>query len=381
VTVTGLPGMVSACGICGSWNLAPILDLGEQPLPERYGSDRRYPLELLECRGCSLVQLSYIPPPREVFAEDHSYASGNTKALCEHFFSLAAALRPLLAPGDLVCDIGCNDGTLLEAVREETAGARLLGVEPTGQADKAAAKGIEVCKDFFTAEAGRRLRDMYGPAKVVTATNVLAHCPDPHDFMAGVSRLLGDDGVFVTENHDVNSVLDGLQVDTVYHEHARYYSVTSLSRLLQMHGLTVTDTEKTGTHGGSFRAWARRQRTGELAGRAGKAAGALRAMLDGAVQEGPVYGIGASTRATPLIHYAGIAGYLSCVCEVPGSGKIGLTIPATSIPIVDEAKLIADQPPWALLFAWHWAGSIVPALRAKGYKGRVIVPLPEPRVI
>jgi 2-polyprenyl-3-methyl-5-hydroxy-6-metoxy-1,4-benzoquinol methylase len=377
----GLPGKVASCGLCGSWNLAPVLDMGEQPLPERYGPGERSPLALLECRACTLVQLSYIAAPAEVFAPDHSYSTGNTKALREHFASLAAVLAGGLAADDLVVDLGANDGTLLEAVRLHAPGARLLGVEPTGQAARMAAKGIEVCQEFFTHAVAKRLRQMYGPAKIVTANNVLAHVPDPHSFMAGVMRLLADGGVFVTENHDVNAVLDGLQIDTVYHEHARYWSVSTLSRLLGAHGLVVTDVEKIPVHGGSFRVYARRQKTRDLSWRAKAAAKALRVMLDGFAQQGPVYGIGATTRATPLIHFAGIADYLACVCEVPGSAKIGLTMPGTSIPVVDEAKLIADQPPAALLLSWHLASDIVPALRAKGYQGVFIAPLPEPTVL
>jgi hypothetical protein len=186
--------------------------------------------------------------------------------------------------------------------------------------------------------------------------------------------------VFVTENHDVVSVLDGLQIDTVYHEHLRYYSITSLSRLLGMHGFVVTAVQKIDTHGGSFRTFARRPRRG-LEKRAADAACRLRVLLAQANAEGPVYGIGATTRATPLIHYARIAGRLACVCEVAGSEKIGLAMPGTGIPVVDEAKLIADQPPYALLLSWHIADSIIPALRVKGYRGKFILPLPEARVL
>lgn len=378
---SGLAGKISKCGLCGSWDLKPVLDMGEQPLPERHDDDTRYPLALLECGDCTLVQLSFIPPQREVFPKDHTYSTGSTKALREHFASLAAKCLSAAGPDDLIADLGCNDGTFLAAVRRQQPRVRLIGVEPTGQADKCKRKGVPVWREFFTAALARDMRKTYGPAKVVTACNVLAHVPDPHDFMTGVVRLLADDGVFVTENHDVASVLDGLQIDTVYHEHARFYSVSSLSRLLSAHGLVVTDVEKIPVHGGSFRVRARRQRAGDLEVRAQAAAKALRALLDGAAQEGLIYGVGATTRATPLIHYAGIADYLSCVVEVAGSDKIGTDMPGTKIPVIDEAELIANQPPYALLFAWHWADSIVPALRAKGYKGTFLVPLPEPGVL
>ena len=377
---TGLAGKVAKCGLCGSWDLKQVLDMGDQPLPERYGDDIRYPLALLECGDCTLVQLSYIPPPREVFTPGHSYATGDTGVLRDHFTSLAAEVTARLEAGDLVADLGCNDGTFLAAARRQHPRIRLIGVEPTGQADKCKAKGVPAWREFFTAKLARDLRKTYGPAKVITACNVMAHVPDLHDFTAGVVRLLADDGVFVAEVHDVASVLDGLQVDTVYHEHLYYHSIATMARLLAAHGLVVADVKKIPTHGGSIRVYARRQKTRDLSWRAKAAAKDLRALLDGFAQQGPVYGIGATTRATPLIHYAGIAGYLSCVCEVPGSGKIGKTMPGTDIPVVDEAKLIADQPPAALLLAWHLAGSIVPALRAKGYEGTFLVPLPEPGV-
>ena len=370
-------GKVSHCGVCGSWDLRPLLDMGMQPLPERYGSSELYPLALLECGTCTLVQLSHVVDQHEVFPLDHPYASGNTGALRNHFAALAQELTPLLTPGDLVVDIACNDGTLLGQFGHEF---QRLGVEPTGQAKKCAARGIPVWQNFFGPVAGKGIRELHGPAKVVTACNVLAHVPDPHGFMIGIEHMLADDGVFVTENHDVASVLDGLQIDSIYHEHLRYYSLTSLSRLLGMHGLVVTDVTKISTHGGSFRVFARRPRR-DLAGRAQAVAASLRALLDGAASQGPIYGIGATTRATPLIHFAQIAQYLACVCEVPGSEKIGKTMPASSIPVVDEAKLIADQPPYALILSWHIADSIIPALRAKGYTGKFIVPLPKAMVV
>lgn len=370
-------GKVSSCQVCGSWDLRPLLDLGSQPLAERYGTSERFPLALLECQACTLVQLSYIVDQRELFPPDHPYASGNTRALRDHFQSLAADLSRSLEPEDLVVDIGANDGTFLSFFG---AGVRRIGVEPTGQAAKCADKGITVYEDFFTPELAKQIREGAGPAKVVTACNVLAHTPDPHGFLTGVTHLLADDGVLVTENHDVASVLDGLQIDACYHEHLRYYSITSLSRLLGMHGLVVTWAQKIPTHGGSLRVTARRPRR-DVAARASAAADELRRLLLNADAEGPVYGIGATTRATPLIHYAMIADLITCVCEVAGSEKIGQTVPATPIPVVDEAKLIADQPPYALLLAWHLKDTLIPALRAKGYQGKFIVPLPQPEVI
>jgi len=368
-------GEVTECGLCGSTDLAVILDMGEQPLAERYGTDERHPLALAECGDCSLVQLTFIPGQRDVFPLDHPYATGNSAALREHFAALAARIGS--GPPGVIVDIGANDGTLLAAYGPDV---RRIAVEPTNQAAKCRAQGIITYQEFFTRGLAWIIRATQGPARVITACNVLAHVPDPHDFVAGVVDLLAGDGVFVTENHDVASVTEGLQVDTVYHEHLRFYSVASLSRLLAMHGLRVDEVERIPTHGGSFRVWARKPQPG-LQQRADRVMAALHSLVAGLHDQGHrIYGVGATTRATPLIHYAGIGKYLSCVCEVAGSEKIGLTMPGTDLVIVDEAALATDQPEYALILSWHIADHIIPALRKVGYQGQFIIPLPEPGV-
>jgi hypothetical protein len=370
---------VRYCGICRGEQLKLILDLGEQPLAERE-TGGVYPLALMECTTCGLVQLSHIVDPAQMFPCDHPYATGNTRFLREHFAKLAVILTPRVSSGDLIVDIGANDGTFLDAFRHVNRDARLLAIEPTGQAAACRAKVIPVEQEFFTAALARKIARYIGEAKVIVATNVLAHVPDPHDFLSGVSSLLADDGVFVTENHDWASVVNGLQVDTIYHEHLRYYSISSLGYLLAMHGFLISGAEPIAAHGGSFRISAVRQHRA-FGARAGRARDELRELMEASAASGPVYGIGASTRATPLIHYTGIAPHLSKVCEVASSAKIGTCIPGTSIPIVDEKALIEDQPPHALLLSWHLKDHLVPKLRADGYEGRFIVPLPKPKVI
>lgn len=367
--------VVERCGSCGDDQLSPVLDLGAQPLAERDNGER-YPLLLLQCSNCALVQLSCIVDQREVFPPEHPYQTGVTRAMREHFAGLARRVAPLLGPGDYVCDIAANDGTFLHALGRERPGTGRLAVEPTRQAQKCRDKGIMTEEAFFTATLGRALREKHGPAKVITISNALAHVPDASDALEGILALLDEDGTLVIETHDWASIVNGLQWDAAYHEHARIYSVASLSYLLAQHGLLVREVEPIPTHGGSFRAFAVREQP-HLAARAGKARDALHDLMRDAAAGGPVYGIGATTRATPLIHYAGIAEYLTCVVEVPGSEKLGQVIPGTDIPVVDEEKLIADQPPFALVLAHHIADSVIPALRAKGYAGRFILPLPK----
>jgi hypothetical protein len=224
------------CGSCGEHDLAPVLDMGMQPLAE-HDNGERYPLKLVRCTNCTLVQLSYIPDQHEMFPPDHPYATGNTRAMRDHFGELADKVLYRTSPEDLIVDIGANDGTFLTACPDAL---RRIAVEPTNQAAKCRKKDLTTWQKFFTSGLAREILGYAGPAKVITACNVLAHVPDPHDFLTGVLTLLADDGVFITENHDWASIANGMQIDTVYHEHLRYYSVSSLSRLLAGHGSMIS---------------------------------------------------------------------------------------------------------------------------------------------
>lgn len=370
------------CGSCGWRDLIPVLDLGMQPLPQAVpGRDdpKRYPLRLVQCPRCTLVQLDYIAPQREVFPPDYPYATGNTRALRDHFSWLALEISGHAGRDDLIIDIGANDGTLLREVRLADPGCRLLAVEPTDQARKCEKAGIPVVQEYWTAELAARIRELHGPARVIVTSNTFGHVPDPHDFLDGVTALLAGDGTLIIENQDWLNVVNGLQIDTIYHEHLRYYSPASLSLLLARHGLLVTSLERLEMHGGSFRAIAVREKTG-LETRAARLASRLNELLEEALEAGPVYAVTAPTRATPLVNYAGLGKYLTCACEIAGSEKIGAVIPGTAVPVVDEAKLFEDQPPHALILAWDLADGLIPVLRRRGYTGRFIVPLPSPRM-
>jgi hypothetical protein len=377
--------MVDKCGLCGSGRLRSVLDLGSSPPTchmHRVGDrlpETRYPLILLRCEECTLVQLSVVVDPGEVFPPDYPYQSGNSRALHENFSDLAREVTRWcngLDRGDLVVDIGANDGTLLSKFD----GCRTVGVEPTGQAAKIDGPAYRA---FFTNNLAQRILLEHGHASVITACNVLAHVEDIGETMRGIDTLLADDGVLVTENHDLASVADG-QWDTVYHEHLRFFDPSSFDRLLYRHGFRACKTQTVPTHGGSFRTFSRRgtsvrwpqvQRGYDFDRLARHAKDARRQLrkVSGAA------GIGATARATTIINYCGLdVEDIPYVCEVSGSDKIGRYIPGTRIPVVDESRLFDEQPQLALLFSWHMADVIVPKLRDRGYRGGVIVPLPYP---
>lgn len=384
--------VVEDCQLCGGTDLESVLHLGSSPptcnmVPVGWSAEEtHYPLELLRCSDCMLVQLSMVPPPAEVFPPDYPYSSGNSKALHDNFEDLAQSVTWAagLTGHDLVVDIGANDGTLLSKFD----GCRRIGVEPTRQGERfpAAAGWFE---GFFTEAVACRLREFNGPAKVITACNVLAHVEDIHEVMRGVDVLLADDGVFIAENHDLASVVNG-QWDTIYHEHLRFYDEHSFHVLLHKYGLGPERWQKIGTHGGSFRVIAMKgfgvpvlDPTPEYDfAKLNREIASARHAIRMATRSGRLWGIGATARATTIINHCGLdVDDIPCVCEVSGSDKIGHYIPGTRIPVVDEAELFEAQPPGALLFSWHLADSIVPKLRERGYERPVTVPLPKLRYL
>lgn len=361
-----------------------------QPLPQanmgRVSGEMRYPLRLVQCDSCTLVQLDYIVPQTETFPPEYPYATGLTKALRRHFAEQARTVASMTAPGDLVVDIGGNDGTMLGYLHQEWTGRdgqsgwrRCLLVEPTDQADKCP-EGITVVKQYFTTKLGAELAAEHGVAQVVTASNVFGHVPDPHDFLGGVYELLAPDGTLIIDNQDWHNIIQDGQIDTVYHEHLRYFSPASLSLLLANNGFLVTSVQRIPMHGGAFRVTAVIE-NGNLGTRANDLLIRLNGMVKEASRDGAVYAVGAPTRATSLVNASGIGQYLTMACEITGSQKIGGYIPGTTVPILDEERIFTDQPHAVLILAWDLADMLVWKLRGRDYKGKILVPLPEPRVV
>lgn len=411
---TGSSLPVTHCQVCGSSDLKSALFMGYlppvnqmRPIGQRPHEQPAYPAELLYCPKCELVQLGLIVDPAILFPPDYPYTSGTTRVLHENFADLAKESAPLLGlkPGDLVIDVGSNDGTLLSKFKD--GGFALLGIEPTDAGAIARAQGIDTITDFFSSAVAKRVRAERGPAKLVTAANCFAHMENVHDIVEGMIALIDDDGVFVSESHYLIPLLDTVQYDTIYHEHLRYYSLTSLQYLLGMHGLEVIHAKHIPSHGGSIRVYAARKGKRPIQPSVAeflsmeKARGpmleqlrafkdrvvasklALHSMLrDIKAKKGRVYAISAPSRASTLANYVGLDdGLIDYVLEIKGSLKIGKYLPGTLIPVIDEARLFDDQPEYALILSWHIADELAPKLRQKGYKGKFIVPLPEPRLI
>ena len=413
MTTTSTP--LAKCQICGSVQLSPILFLGFIPpvntMPH-VGSvaeeQAAYPLELRRCDDCTLVQIGLEVNQEVLFPYSYPYLSGSTRILRENFANLYSEVKPLmnLGPDDFIVDIGSNDGTLLSNFHE--GGHRVLGVEPSQAGEVALKRGIETTTAYFNKKNAAKLRESHSPAKVITAANVFAHIGDIHSVVEGITELLTDDGIFVSESHYLASLLETLQYDTVYHEHLRHYSLVSLTNLLESHSLEVFHAYRIPTHGGSIRVFSGRKGQHEIResvtqilaeeDNAGITDGSalvdfakrvmqskldLFSLLAPLKAEGArIYGIGAPSRASTLINYVGLDdGILDCVLEISASHKLDKYIPGTRIPVLDEAKLFEDQPEYALLLSWHIADELVAILRKNGFKGKFITPLPEPKIL
>ena len=365
-----------------------------------------YPAAMLYCPTCHLVQLGLVVDARILFPPEYPYTSSTTKILRDNFAELSRECNELLSPGpdDLVVDIGSNDGNLLSNFKLNH---RVLGITPEEIGRIAIERGIPTVIDYFNRAVVKQVLQDHGRARLVTATNVFAHIDDVHEVVRCILDLLDPHGVFVSESHYLLPLIETVQYDTIYHEHLRYYSLHALKYLLEMHGLEVFHARRIPPHGGSVRVYAARSGVHEVRSSVGalldeerdvvigrdrlmefrdrvvrSKLGLMKLLGDIKSAGGRIHGISAPSRASTLINYCGIDdGILDCVLEIHGSHKIGKYVPGTIIPIVDEARLFRDQPEYALLLSWHIADELMPKLTAKGFKGKYIIPLPEPRVV
>jgi len=406
-----------ACLSCGAGGCEPVLDLGTTPLansnvrPEDLARpEPRYPLALVRCAGCGLVQLSERVPPEAMFSQ-YVYMTGASSTMVRHFATWAAEAvrRFALGPGDLVLEIASNDGTLLDAFRSH--GVRVLGVEPAANLSAhAAERGIESLPRFFSAELARELRAERGPAALVAANNVLAHVPDLSGVLAGCRLLTEPAGVVSIEVPWLLHLIERLEYDTVYHEHLSYFSVGALAHACERAGLAIFDLIELSVHGGSVRVlararagtapghsavveqWLARERAAGLespetyqrfAGRVAANRSALRALLERLRGEGKrIAAYGAPAKGNTLLNYCAIGTELIEYTVDKNPLKVGTYTPGSHLPIREVAVLAEDRPDYALILPWNIAPEIVQQERLYRERGgRFLVPIPEPGIL
>ena len=406
--------IISACQICAARPLQLVLALGHHAMVQEYLTEKTrhqpeatYPLNLVRCVRCGLLQLDYVADPTVVFPPSYPYRTGLTGMLIRNFQGLADMVTSQYPPTGraLVVDIGSNDGTLLKSFKKK--GWRVLGVEPTNAAREANRAGVNTLQEYFSAASVKKIRKQYGLAKIVTATNVFAHIPDVSSLLRNIKAIMTPDGVFISESQYLLDIIVKLEFDTIYHEHLRFYSLQPLRRLFARHGMSMVDAERISAAGGSIRVFAKKgkhamsaranqllaaeKRAGlydgktlkKFAERAVRAKHDLLSLLIRCKKNGGrIAAIGSPARSNTLLNFTRVdSDLISYAGEKSGSPKIGLFAPGSHIPVVDEKRLFIDQPDYALLLSWHIGAELSGILRKRGFQGKYILPLPKPKII
>lgn len=406
------------CRHCGTELRRPFLDLGMAPPSNAYVLAERlrapeiwYPLRLLVCDKCWLVQTEDFVGRESLFDADYAYFSSVSTSWLAHARRYVDAMttRFDLGTTSMVVEIAANDGYLLQYM--VSAGIPCYGVEPTASTAAAArGKGIEIVERFFGNDLAEELATAGRSADLMIANNVLAHVPDINDFIAGFARLLKSTGIATFEfPHLLRMVADN-QFDTAYHEHYSYLSLTAVQRIFAANGLAVFDVEEISTHGGSLRVFAQRADTGirpieqqvevTLAreNSAGVGNGAfytgfqaraervkddfLAFLLDTKRSGRKVAAYGAAAKGNTLLNFAGIKSDLLCYVVDRAPSKQGRFMPGSRIPIVAENRLRADRPDYVVLLPWNLKNEVSAQLAyLKEWGGRLVTAVPTLQVL
>lgn len=376
------------CRVCDSTNLELAIDLGLQPWcnhflgEEQIGTEPYYPLRVVCCQDCSTAQLDYTVK-KEIMFSDHTYLSGVTSSLSEHFRAVARDVDERFsrdAPGKSVLDIGSNDGTQLR--HYQTLGYDVLGVESSRTIARIANEaGISTLNEFFDLGIARRLGRQF---HVINAAGVFFHLEKLHSVTEGIREALLPDGVFVVQFLYMKRIVENLAFDQIYHEHLLYYNLQTIEVLLNRHGLAMFDAYLAPIHGGSIIGFVTHQgqrapsnrlqamRQAEVddqsnslstyrtfARRIEQMKAENLVYLDRAKQQGKrIFGMGAPAKGNTLLNRFGIGTqYLDCLVE-KNELRRGLYSPGMHIPIVLEREL-SEQPDIYYVLAWNFKKEIL----------------------
>ena len=405
---------IERCRSCGSSDLRSVLDLGKTPLAnalrrpqDESRAEPTYPLAVVFCAACSLLQTTETIPPEKIFADEYPYFSSSSAELVRHAHHNVEQLIASRQLGEksLVIEIASNDGYLLRHFVAHR--IPVLGIDPAeGPVAAARMLGIETIQDFFRLELAEKLASEGRKADVIIANNVLAHVPETNDFVSAIATVLKPDGVAVLEFPYVVELIAACEFDTIYHEHVFYLSLSAVRALFERHGLFLNDAMRLPIHGGSLRVFASHER-GEtprlstllaseqesgvtrhdyylsFASRVAALAVWLSGLLRCLKAEGArIAAYGAAAKGATLLNYVKPPqGTIEYVVD-RNPHKQGKLMPGQRIPICAPETLVMDRPDYTLLLSWNFAEEIMQEQhRYVAAGGRFIVPIPHPCII
>ena len=408
-------GQVKACQICGNEKLYKVLNLGHQPLaddlmPVNQGQKEvlYYPLSISFCKKCILLQNDYIVGDNKLYPKSYHYIPGITKDVLKNFEKLSKFLIKIYTPDkdkDLIVDLGCNDGSLLNQFKKSGC-KKVLGIEPTDTIKLAKKKGINVIQDFFNIRSANKAIKNYGKAKLVTTTNVFAHTNNLKEFICGVKKLILKNGVFVVENHYLLDVIKKTQFDTFYHEHLRTYSLTSLIKLMKYYGFNIVDAYTSDRYGGNIQAHftlskinkspnvikilknEKKQKLDQektylnFSKKIEESKENLRKFINKNKHKN-IVAKAFPARASILIHYYDfLKTNVKYIAEQPTSKKLNYYAPGTNLKILSSDNMKKNEPDYVIVLAWHLFDTIYNKWN-KIFKKKVkfIKPLPVLKII
>lgn len=405
------------CRHCQTELTLSLIDLVTSPPSNAYLTQRMlhapekyFPLRVLVCSECWLVQTEDYAGADELFSSDYAYFSSFSTTWLKHAERYVAdmAARFGLGANSHIVEVAANDGYLLQYAKAR--GIPCLGIEPTtSTADAARAKGIEIVEEFFGVKLGQQLAAKGKQADLTAANNVLAHVPDINDFVGGFAAILKPNGVSTFEFPHLLRLVTENQFDTIYHEHYSYLSLIAVKRIFEHNGMNVFDVEELSTHGGSLRVYAQRKDTGkhEISANVGKildqevAAGMtkvefyagfqdkanrvkndLTAFLIEAQRAGKtVVGYGAAAKGNTLMNYAGVRPDLLTYVVDRNPAKQDKFLPGCRIPIVAEDRLKQTCPDYVVILPWNLRAEVVEQLAyIREWGGQFVTAVPSLKI-
>lgn len=405
------------CRHCNTELTLPLIDLGTAPPSNAYltgqtlhAPEKYFPLRVLVCTECWLVQTEDYAGADELFSADYAYFSSFSTTWLKHAGQYVSDMvqRFALNTNSHIVEVAANDGYLLQYAKAR--GIPCLGIEPTAStANAARAKGIEILEEFFGVKLAKQLVAQGKQADLTAANNVLAHVPDINDFVHGFAELLKPAGVSTFEFPHLLHLVSENQFDTIYHEHYSYLSLIAVKRIFECNGLCVFDVEELSTHGGSLRVYAQRKDTGQreispnvdrllnqettagmtnvafYAGfqeKANRVKNDFLSFLIEAKRAGKIVaGYGAAAKGNTLLNYAGVRPDLLSYVVDRNPAKQDKFLPGCRLPIVAEEQLKQTRPDYVLILPWNLRTEVVEQLAyIRKWGGQFVTAVPNIKI-